>query len=250
MLTESAGVRQIVHDNMPSVIVDLKSRVAKVHRILATGGMLPLTKGHAAARVPGANLILVPGHIHAFGRTIDTTIDSDIFTMDMFGGPVDASMDLIGERYMYSEVMRARPEVGAMVHCHPPFATGLGIAGVHVLPLGNRGGIFAPNVPILEFDGQIDRPERGAMVNEALGDSCAVVLKNHGIVAIGETPERACMVAFALEETARLQCIASTVGVPQPISAEETARVKSGADHVEYFDHVWQHYAALDPMGS
>lgn len=243
VMDERAGVDQ------GSVVADLKRRVAKVQRILAAGGMLPLTKGHASARVPGAGLVLVPGHIHAFGRTLDTTTESDIFTMDLHGNPVDASMDLIGERYMYSEVMRARPEVGAMVHCHPPYATGLGIAGVNVLPLGNRGGIFAPRVPILDLDGQIDRPERGALVNEALGDSCAVVLKNHGIVTVGETPERACIVAFALEETARLQCIASTVGVPQPISDAEIARVKSGADHLEYFDHVWQHYAAMDPMG-
>lgn len=248
MLTGNAGVDEVERVDPSADVADLKCRVAKVHRILAAGGMLPLTKGHAAARVMGADLILVPGHIHAFGRTIDTTTEADIFTMDMYGKPVDASMDLVGERYMYSEVMRARPEVGAMVHCHPPYATSLGIAGVNVLPLGNRGGIFAPRVPILDFDGQIDRPERGAMINEALGDSCAVVLKNHGIVAIADTPERACIVAFALEETARMQCIASTVGVPQPISDEETARVKSGADHVEYFDHVWQHYAAMDPQ--
>lgn len=40
---------------------------------------------------------------------------------------------------------------------------------MHILPVGNRGGIFAPKVSILDFDGQIDTPERGEMVRQAIG---------------------------------------------------------------------------------
>lgn len=54
---------------------------------------------------------------------------------------------------------------------------------------------------------------------------------------------------FALEETARLQWIASVLGTPQPISQEESDRVL-GPENEEYFKHVWQHYERLDPFNN
>ena len=59
--------------------------------------------------------------------------------------------------------------------------------------------------------------------------------------------ENACIVAFALEETAQLQWLASALGKPQPISTGEVRRVMTGKSHEEYFSHVWGHYAAMDP---
>lgn len=231
-------------------VQDLKTRLAKVHRILAAGGILPLTKGHVGARVPNADLILVLGHIHADGRTLDTTTEDDICSMDGHGNQVgECGAGLVGERYIHTAILRARPDVNAVVHCHAPRATAFGIAGVHILPIGNRGGIFAPHVPILDFDGQINTPERGELVRDALGDSYGVVLKNHGIVAVGGSIEKACMAAFAMEETAELQMMAAAVGTPQPMSDEEAQRVRDSAeDNEEFFAHVWQHYAAMDPF--
>jgi ribulose-5-phosphate 4-epimerase/fuculose-1-phosphate aldolase len=65
--------------------------------------------------------------------------------------------------------MKARPEITSVVHAHPTYATAFGIAGIKILPVGNRGAIFAPEVPILDFDRQIDTPERGHMVRDAMG---------------------------------------------------------------------------------
>jgi L-fuculose-phosphate aldolase len=227
---------------------ELRERLAKAHRILAAGGLLPLTKGHASARLPGGSTLLVLGHIHAHGRTLDTTGPDDLVTVDLHGDQVDGSVRAVGERYIHTAVLAARDDVGAVVHCHPTYATALAVADVNVLPIGNRGGIFAPHVPILNFDGQIDTPELGARVAEALGDGCALVLVNHGIVAAGRTIENAVVTAFALEETARMQWIASQVGTPVPLSAAECRRVgRGGEEHEEFFAHVWAHYAAIDP---
>lgn len=228
----------------------LRTRLARAHRILAAGGILPLTKGHMGCRVPHSELVLVLGHIHADGRTLDTTTEDDICSMDAHGNQVgECGAGLVGERYIHTAVLRARPDVNAVVHCHAPRATAFGVAGVNILPIGNRGGIFAPQVPILDFDGQINTPERGEMVAAALGDAYGVVLKNHGIVAVGASIEKACMAAFAMEETAELQMMAATVGTPVPMSDEEAKRVRDSAeDNEEFFAHVWQHYAAMDPF--
>jgi ribulose-5-phosphate 4-epimerase/fuculose-1-phosphate aldolase len=228
-------------------LLDLKTRLAKVHRVLTAGGMWPLTKGHVSARIPGTDRVLILGHIHAEGRTLDTTTAEDLCTISIDGTPLEGRTDPVDERFLHTAILRARPDVNSIVHCHCTYATALGISDVNVIPVGNRGGIFAPQVPILKFDGQIDTPERGEMVREALGDGCAVVLKNHGVVAVGESVEHACVVAFALEETAHLQWIASLVGTPAKISSGEVRRVLTGKQREEYFDHVWQHYEAMDP---
>jgi ribulose-5-phosphate 4-epimerase/fuculose-1-phosphate aldolase len=228
----------------------LKERLAKAHRVLAAGGMLPLTKGHVSARIPGEPQLLMLGHIHALGRTLDTTGPDDLVTVGLDGRPLEGTVGAVGERYIHTEVAARRDDVGAVVHCHPTYATALGVASVSVLPIGNRGGIFAPRVPVLDFDGQIDTAELGALVADALGEGCALVLKNHGIVATGATIENAVVTAFALEETARMQWIAAQVGTPDPLSPSECARVSRGGDeHDEFFAHVWAHYSAMDPSG-
>jgi ribulose-5-phosphate 4-epimerase/fuculose-1-phosphate aldolase len=143
--------------------------------------------------------------------------------------------------------MKARPDVTSVVHAHPTYATAFGIAGINILPVGNRGAIFAPQVPILDFDRQIDTPERGRMVRDAIGDGYAAVLKNHGVAVCADSIENACIATFALEDTAHLQWIAAQLGPVQKISTGEVRSVLTGARKEEFFSHVWGHYSRMDP---
>lgn len=226
---------------------DLRIRLARVHRILAAGGIWPLTKGHASVRVPGTEEILVLGHIHAYGRTLDTTSAEDIVMIDYTGKQLAGRVEPVGELYMHTAVLSHRPDLNSVVHCHSTYATALGVANVNILPVGREGAPFYPKVPILDFDGQIDTTEKGDLLVKAMSKGCAVVLKNHGAVVAADTPENAAMLAFALEDTARLQFIAASVGTPEGMSEAEARDTMTGRRREEYFHHVWQHYAAMDP---
>lgn len=226
---------------------DLRIRLARVHRILAAGGIWPLTKGHASVRVPDRDEILVLGHIHAYGRTLDTTAAEDIVTIDYTGEQLAGRVEPVGELYMHTAILSRRSDLNSVIHCHSTYATAFGVANVHILPVGREGAPFYPRVPILDFDGQIDTTEKGELLVEALGEGCAVVLKNHGAVVAADTPENAAILAFALENTARLQLIAASVGTPEGMSEAEARDTMTGHRREEYFHHVWQHYAALDP---
>ena len=230
-----------------TTVLALKKRLAKVHRIITAGGLWPITKGHVSCRVPETNQVLILGHIHADGRNLANTDVDDIVTIDIDGNFIEGRVEAVEERYAHTEVYKARPDVHAVVHAHPTMATAFGIAGVHILPVGNRGTIFAPHVPILNFDKQIDTAERGRMAAEALGKGAAVVLKNHGVVVASDTIENVCISLFALEETAQLHWYAAQLGKVEPISDAEVRRVMTGTRYEEYFSHVWGHYAALDP---
>lgn len=226
---------------------ELKLRLARAHRILAGGELWPLTKGHVSSRVPGRDEILVLSHIHAHGRTLDTTVAEDICTIDYDGTWVGGEVEPVGELYMHTSILGARPEFTSVVHTHSVYATALGVAGVNILPVGRRGAPFWPHVPICEFDGQIDTRERGRVLVDALGEGCAVVLKNHGTVVAADSVENAANLAFALEETAQMQWISSGVGTPVGMSRAEAARTMSTERRSEYFTFTWQYYAAKDP---
>jgi ribulose-5-phosphate 4-epimerase/fuculose-1-phosphate aldolase len=228
-------------------VLALKKRLAKVHRIITAGGIWPLTKGHVSCRVPGSDRVLILGHIHSEGRNLANTDVDDIVTIDLEGNFIEGRIEAVDERYAHTEVYKARPDVQAVIHAHPPMATAFGIAGVNILPVGNRGGIFAPQVPILTYDKQIDTPERGRMVRDTIGQGCAVVLKNHGVVVTSDTIENVCITLFALEETAELHWRAAQLGKVEPISNSEVRSVMTGTRYEEFFSHVWGHYEALDP---
>lgn len=228
-------------------VLALKKRLAKVHRIITAGGIWPLTKGHVSCRIPGTDRALILGHIHSEGRNLANTDVDDIVTIDIEGNFIEGRIAAVDERFAHTEIYKARPDVQAVIHAHPPMATAFGIAGVNILPVGNRGAVFAPHVPILTFDKQIDTPERGRMVVEAIGQGCAVVLKNHGVVVTSDTIENVCITVFALEETAQLHWRAAQLGKVEPISNAEVRSVLTGARYEEFFSHVWGHYEALDP---
>lgn len=233
-----------------TIDLNLRRRLAKAHRILTAGGIWPLTKGHVSARVPGTEKVLLLGHIHSEGRSlIDTDVD-DIVTVDMEGNWLDGRIEPVDERFLHLEIMKARPDVTSVVHAHPTYATAFGIAGVKILPVGNRGAIFAPEVPILDFDRQIDTPERGRMARDAIGDGMALVLQNHGVVVCGDSIENAVIATFSLEETARLQWIAAQLGTVQKISTGEVRSALAGSRKEEFYSHVWGHYARFDPWES
>jgi ribulose-5-phosphate 4-epimerase/fuculose-1-phosphate aldolase len=97
-------------------------------------------------------------------------------------------------------------------------------------------------VPILDFNRQIDTQERGQMARDAIGDSMALVLKNHGIAVCGDSIENATIAMFALQEGAQLHWIAAQVGQVQKISRS----VLTGARKEEFYSYVWGHYARLD----
>lgn len=228
-------------------VVALKKRLAKVHRIITAGGLWPLTKGHVSCRISGSDRVLILGHIHSEGRSLADTDVDDIVTVDVEGNFIEGRIEPVDERFAHTEVYKARADVQAVAHAHLPIATAFGIAGVEILPVGNRGAIFAPKVPILTFDKQIDTPERGRMVVQALGEGCAVVLKNHGVVVTSDTIENVCITLFALEETAQLHSRAAQLGKVEPISNSEVRSVMTGHRYEEFFSHVWGHYEALDP---
>ena len=118
---------------------------------------------------------------------------------------------------MHHAIYRAMPEVGAVVHAHPPFATALACAGLAIdRPMLSEVVISLGSVPLVPFEIP-STPELAEKVAEGLRGRVAVLLANHGAVTVGPDVRTAYYRMETLEQTARIFLYAELLGGARPL---------------------------------
>lgn len=121
----------------------------------------------------------------------------------------------------HRDILRARPEIGAVVHAHPPHCTALAMARREIPPCHYMIAAFGgANVRCAGY-ARYGTAELSALVLQALQDRTACLMANHGMIALGETLSRAMWRAAELEALARQYCIALSIGGPVLLSDEQ-----------------------------
>lgn len=129
---------------------------------------------------------------------------------------------------IHTEIMAARPELGAVVHSHAPHAVALAASGEPLRPISHEGTLFVPPA-VARFEETGDlilTKELGAKVAGAIGSRNALFLVNHGIVTVGGDVPIAVMTALLLERACRMQILASSAGGARHWSSDEEALSK------------------------
>jgi L-fuculose-phosphate aldolase len=190
---------------------DLKRRLVEASRILAMEGQGDLVWGHVSVRVPGQETFW----IKATGVGLDEVRVEDLLLCDLDGRVVHGKKPRHIEVYIHSEVMRARPDVGSVVHTHAMAPTVFAAAGIPLQPVTHEAAVFVPpDIPRFdETTDLINSPERGRAMAKALGSSDALLLVSHGIVTSGTTIERAAINALLLDRAARAQLLMGSLPV-------------------------------------
>jgi ribulose-5-phosphate 4-epimerase/fuculose-1-phosphate aldolase len=194
---------------MAVVAQTVREQVASACRILALEGYADLTLGHVSARGPDGSI-----WIKRKGIGLDEVEPDDVVEVD------DDDAELHLETVLHTGVYAVRPDVGAVVHGHPPYATALAATGAELELLTHDAVLFADGLWRYDAPDLIVDDEQGAAVAAALGSRRAVLLSNHGVLAVGKDVAWAVLAALTLERAARLQSIASTLGPLQPIPAD------------------------------
>jgi 3,4-dihydroxyphthalate decarboxylase len=199
----------------------LREEVAAACRILARRGLVEGVLGHVSARAPGGMALRSRGPEEA---GVLYTEPEDIVLHSLDGEALeDTEHRRPGEHPIHGEVYRARPDVGAVVHAHPPAVLACDLAGVPLRPIFGAYNIPAmrlalAGVPVFERSWLIHSAALAAPMVAALGDGPAVVLRGHGVVVVGETVEAATMRALDLEDWR-----ASASRSPRPAAARPTS---------------------------
>jgi L-ribulose-5-phosphate 4-epimerase len=215
-------------ENLDRNVVDqLKVKVADGCRILAKLGLADYL-GHVSARVPGTDYVLIKARGNKIGNLLDTTPDK-IVMVDLEGNQVEGNYPPPSETRMHTEVYKARPDVGGVVHDHQLYATTFGCTEKPILPMGfpmmakvaNSAG---PYLPVFQGGLKVQTAEQGAAIAQRLGDAVAVLMSNHGILTVGKAVEDAVINAIWLENQAKITLLASLIGKAMPMSEEQVAR--------------------------
>jgi ribulose-5-phosphate 4-epimerase/fuculose-1-phosphate aldolase len=145
----------------------------------------------------------------------------DIMEFDLDGAPVDArGRAVFLERFIHSEIYRARPDVHAVVHSHSPNLVPFGVTPVKLQPLYHMTGFLGEGVPVFEIRrvaGQdtnllITDGKLGKALARSLGAKPAALMRGHGSVVVGGSVQQAVYRAIYMELNARLQSEAMRLG--------------------------------------
>ena len=120
---------------------------------------------------------------------------------------------------------RHRPEVGGIVHTHSPYATTLACLNWEIPPVHYLVGFAGPKVPVAPY-ATFGSEALAGHVRDTMGSGYnAVLLANHGLVAVGIDLARAFDTAEEVEFVARVFCQAKAIGDPVTLGKAEMARV-------------------------
>ena len=124
-------------------------------------------------------------------------------------------------------VYRARPDVRAIVHTHPPAASALAAAEVPLI-VGHMDAtpLFDDLAFLPHWPGLPTADREGEIIAGALGYKHAILLAHHGLLTAGRDVQEATFLAVFMERMARLQLDAAVVGGVKPINAEEAQRAR------------------------
>ncbi len=107
---------------------------------------------------------------------------------------------------MHLEIYKKRDDVNAIVHTHSPYATGFAFSDKKIKRLEGFGEIKKPYLPSIEYE-KPGSSELAESASKGIGDSDVLVLKNHGVICVGENLKEAESLAVFVEESAKTQFI-------------------------------------------
>jgi L-fuculose-phosphate aldolase len=191
----------------------LIEEVAWACRILAMVGYEDLTLGHVSARGSDASTV----YIKRKGVALGEVTPEDVLAVDL-RDTSNGGKGMHLETVLHTEVYKRRPDVGSVVHGHPPYATAFGATDAEFAFLTHDSVMFIDRIST--YDGVPDLivdERQGAAVADALGLGTALLLRNHGVLVAERDLQWAVLASALLERATQLQAIASSIGPLHPI---------------------------------
>lgn len=171
--------------------------------------------GNVSMRVPGAG----PDGADAFLITpsamgYDTMLPSDVVLVDADGATLDGCRRPSSDKTAILYIFRNMPAVNVVIHTHQPYATALGLV-CDELPADFTTVIdeLHAAVHVAPFTRSSDEG-MGVLTVEHIGDALAVILKHHGVIAVGKSIDQALTAAIYLEESCQAYLAALATGLP------------------------------------
>jgi L-fuculose-phosphate aldolase len=201
---------------------DAARRIVLCCQRLAAQGLIAGQDGNVAVRLSAGRVLVTPrGLLKALLKP------SDLVEVDLAGRTLRGRRKPTTELDLHLRILRRRPDVGAVVHAHPPVATGFAVAGEGFdrLVLPELILLFG-RVPLVPY-GMPGTPELGDRVDPYLDRHDGLLLANHGAVTVGSTLDAAWIRMESLEHAARILFTARMLGRVTELTHDAAARLEA-----------------------
>ena len=216
------------------LVAELREIVSDLHAELPRNGLVAWTSGNVSARVPGADLMV----IKPSGIGYDDLTPESMVVCDLDGNTVSDGYTPSSDTATHAYIYRHMPEVGGIVHTHSTYATAWAALGEPIpCVITAMADEFGGEIPIGPFAliGS-DEIGRGVVTTLTGHRSPAVLMRSHGVFAIGPTVRDAVKAAIMCEDVARTVHAARLLGTPEALPQDQV-----DALHKRYKEHYGQH---------
>ena len=185
--------------------------LAAAYRLVAYYGWDDLIFTHLSARVPG------PEHhflLNPYQLMFEEVTASSLVKVGMDGHPVEPTPFITNAAgfTIHSALHMAREDAQAVIHLHTPDGQAVSAHAEGLLPLTQTAMLVRDEIAYHDYEGvAVDLDERERLVAD-LGDKSAMILRNHGTLAIGETIGEAFVKIYFLERACEAQIKALSAG--------------------------------------
>lgn len=200
-----------------------RALMCAVGKLLYDRGYVAANDGNLSMKVEPEALLVTPSGVSKGRLTPDM-----LLVTDLEGNVLEGNRHPSSETKMHLAVYRGRPDVGAVVHAHPPVSTAFAVCrrGMETPYLSELvTGLGA--VPCTPSFAMLSTDEVPRSVEPYLADHCAVLLANHGALTWGEDLWEAFDRMETVEHTAKILLNARLLGDPVALTQEETAELRS-----------------------
>lgn len=210
---------------MPHNEYQLRQEIVRIGRLMYEKGFISASDGNISARLSPGRLLITPSGLHKGFLEAD-----EVLVVDEDGQPVGSlganrRLKPTSELPMHLEAYRQRPDIGAVVHAHPPTTIALSIAGI---PLADcllpEVIVFLGLIPTTQY-ATPSSSENVRAIHDLIVGHDAIVLQRHGTLTVGDSPMQAFMRLETVEQNARIALMLAQLGVRNPLPPEEVRKL-------------------------
>jgi ribulose-5-phosphate 4-epimerase/fuculose-1-phosphate aldolase len=211
-----------VFDNVEEERLHRKQRLAAAFRMFARNGFDEGVAGHITARDPE---LLDHFWVNPFAMHFSQIKVSDLILVNDQGDVVVGDRPVNRAAFaIHSQLHAARPDVVAAAHSHSMHGKAWSALGRRLDPITQDSCVFYGDHGLFDdFTGVVLDLDEGKRIGVALGDSKAVILRNHGLLTVGHSVDEAAYWFFTMDRTCQAQLLAEAAGTPVLIDPEMAA---------------------------
>lgn len=206
-------------DELPESLLRLREEVCEGNLVLPRAGLVAWTGGNLSARDPETGHIV----IKPSGVLYDEMTPEDMVVVDMDGRIVHGDRGPSSDTASHLGVYRRRPDVMSIVHTHSRYATAFAAVGRPIpCVLTAIADEFGGDIPLGAY-ASIGGNEIGDEIVRSIGNSPAILMKQHGVFTVGPSIKKALQAAVMVEDVARTVSVAESLGDTARLPEDEIA---------------------------